>query len=165
MHTSRGSEMIVKKNPSKWLPNYVHSCAKTPTTRHVARCREWLALNRCKHVIRTQRCDDTAALRDTEIRLRSLSNVPASSEVSMKSNLKVILPTVGVAASLVWPAMAMSASRHHTTVYHYPVPTRGYVPGGAYNSPPASRPATGDAWCAIRHSWDACHDPRENAHL
>jgi hypothetical protein len=83
----------------------------------------------------------------------------------MKSNLKVMLPTVGVAALLVSPAMATSTSRHHNTIHHYTAPARGYLPGGPYGYTPPNQPTTGDSWCAIRRSWDACHDPRENPQL
>ena len=80
----------------------------------------------------------------------------------MKSNLKVILSAAGVVALLVSPAMAASGSRHHNTVHHYGAPARGYAPSGAYGYTPPNAPTTGDSWCAMRRSWDACHDPREN---
>jgi hypothetical protein len=83
----------------------------------------------------------------------------------MKPHLKVMLSVVGVAAMLVSPAMAASTSRHHNTVRHYTAPARGYVPGGAYGYAPPNRPTMGDSWCAIRRSWDACHDPLENPQL
>jgi hypothetical protein len=83
----------------------------------------------------------------------------------MKLYLKVMLTTVGVVALLVSPAMATRASRHHNTVHHYTVPARGYVPHGPYGYSPPNQPTTGDSWCAMRRSWDACHDPRENPQL
>ena len=83
----------------------------------------------------------------------------------MKSNLKIMLSLIGVAAVMVSPAMAASASRHHSTVHRYATPTRGYVPSGAYGYAPPNRPTTGDSWCAARRSWDACHDPLENPQL
>jgi hypothetical protein len=64
----------------------------------------------------------------------------------MKSNLKVMLPTLGVAALLVSPAMATSASRHHNTIYHYTAPARGYLPGGPYGYTPPNQPTTGPYW-------------------
>lgn len=79
----------------------------------------------------------------------------------MTSNLKVALGLVA-AALLVSPAMATSASRHHSTVHHHTAPARGYLPSPAYGYTPPNRPITGSSWCAIRGTWDACHDPREN---
>jgi hypothetical protein len=80
----------------------------------------------------------------------------------MKSNLKVILATVGVAVLLVSPAMAKSPARHHNSVHHYTAPARGYVPNSAYGYTAPSR-ETISGWCATHpYSWDACHDQREN---
>lgn len=80
----------------------------------------------------------------------------------MKSNLKAILPAVGIAALLVSPAMAKSPARQHRAVHHYAAPARGYVPNRAYGyAPPSQYPISN--WCATHpYSWDACHDPREN---
>ena len=78
----------------------------------------------------------------------------------MKSSLKVMLPTMAVAALLVSPAIGASTSRHHNTA-----PARGYVPGGPYGYGSPNQPTTGDSWCAVRRTWDACHDPRENPQL
>jgi len=81
----------------------------------------------------------------------------------VKSNLKVMLSVVSVAALLVSPAMAASAaSRHHNTVHHYTTPAQRYAPNDAYGYAPPDRPTTGNSSCAMRRSWDACHDPREN---
>jgi hypothetical protein len=83
---------------------------------------------------------------------------------NMKSNLKLILPAIGVAALLASPALADSSARHHGSVHHYGAPARTYAPYGAYGYTQPSEP-TGSSWCAARRSWDACHDPRENPQL
>jgi hypothetical protein len=79
----------------------------------------------------------------------------------MKSNLKLLLSTIGVAALLASPAMADSSARHHGSVHRYTAPARTYVPNGAYGYTSPSEPTVSN-WCAVRRSWDACHDPREN---
>jgi hypothetical protein len=79
----------------------------------------------------------------------------------MKSNLKAILATAGVAALLASPATAKSYARHHTAVRHDTAPARAYVPNSPYGYTLPNQATAGD-WCAIRRSWDACHDPREN---
>jgi len=79
----------------------------------------------------------------------------------MKSNLKVLLSAIGVAALLASPAMADPAAQRHGTVHHYTPPARTYAPYGAYGYTPANPPPTSN-WCATHYSWDACHDPREN---
>ena len=81
----------------------------------------------------------------------------------MKSNLKVLLSTIGVAVMLASPAMAKSRALHHSTVQHRPVPASVYAPNGAYASTRPNQQTNGDWWCATHpYSWDACHDPREN---
>jgi hypothetical protein len=73
----------------------------------------------------------------------------------MRTNLKVLLSAVGVAALLASPAMAKSRTRHH----HYAAPVTVYVPNDAYGSAGSKS----DSWVATHSgSWDATHDPREN---
>ncbi len=80
----------------------------------------------------------------------------------MKSNLKLLVSAIGVAALLASSlAMANPASRHHNTVHHYAAPARVYVPNSAYGYTGPNQRTISD-WCATHPSWDACHDPREN---
>jgi hypothetical protein len=79
----------------------------------------------------------------------------------MKSNVKLLLSTIGVAALLASPAMADSSAPHHSTVRHRAAPAAVYVPNNAYGYKGQSEETTGN-WCATHRSWDACHDPREN---
>lgn len=80
----------------------------------------------------------------------------------MKSNLKVIIPAVGVAVLLVSPAK--SNARHHNTTHHVAAPARVYVPTNVYGYTGTSQQTTSDRWRATHSSsWDATHDPRENS--
>jgi len=81
----------------------------------------------------------------------------------MKSNLKVLVSTVGVVVLAASPAMAKSSARHHSTMHHRAAPAGVYVPNGAYGSTGPNQQTSGNWWCATHpHSWDACHDPLEN---
>jgi hypothetical protein len=80
----------------------------------------------------------------------------------MKSNLKMLLSTVGVAILLASPAMAKSPSAHHSTINHRAAPAGVYTPNGAYGSTRPNQQTNGNWWCVTHPSWDACHDPREN---
>jgi hypothetical protein len=81
----------------------------------------------------------------------------------MKSNLKVVLPVTGVAALLVSPAMAKTNARHKT-VLRSATPAHVYVPSNAYGYTGPSQQTISDRWRATHSgSWDATHDPRENA--
>ena len=81
----------------------------------------------------------------------------------MKSKLRVLLSTVGVAVLLASPAMAKSPVRHHSTIHHRVTPTSVYVPNSAYGSTRPNQQTIGGWWCATHpNSWDACHDPIEN---
>ena len=81
----------------------------------------------------------------------------------MKSNLKVLLSTIGVAALLASPVMADSSGRHSSTVHRHIAPATVYLPGNAYGYKGRSLETNSDSWCATQpYSWDACHDPREN---
>jgi hypothetical protein len=82
---------------------------------------------------------------------------------NMKSNLKLLLSTIGVAALLASPAMADSSARHHSTVRHRTAPAAVSVPNNAYGYKGQSEETVSGRWCATHpYSWDACHDPREN---
>ena len=82
----------------------------------------------------------------------------------MKSNLKVIMPAIGVAALLVSPAMAKSNVRHHNTVHHFAAAASVSVPSNVYGYSGPSQETVSDRWRATHSgSWDATHDPRENA--
>jgi hypothetical protein len=83
----------------------------------------------------------------------------------MKSNLILLLSTIGVAALLASPAMADSSARHHSTVRHRAAPAAVSVPNDAYGYKGGSQETSSDRWCATHPSWDACHDPRENPQL
>jgi hypothetical protein len=84
----------------------------------------------------------------------------------MKSNLKVLLSIIGVAASLASPAMADSSVRRHSTVHRQTAPATASVPNNAYGYKGESQETIGNRWCATHpYSWDACHDPRENPQL
>jgi hypothetical protein len=79
----------------------------------------------------------------------------------MKSNLKVILSTLAIAALLASPAAARTNARHHSAApaHHRVAPATVYVPNDAYGS---AVPSPG-SWAATHSgSWDATHDPREN---
>ncbi len=83
----------------------------------------------------------------------------------MKSNLKALLSTIGVAVLLVSPAMADSSARHHSTVHRHTAPAGVYVPNNAYGykGQGQSQETISDRWRATHsNSWDATHDPREN---
>jgi hypothetical protein len=81
----------------------------------------------------------------------------------MKSNLKLVLSAIGVAALLVSPAMADSSARHHSIVRHRTAPAAVYVPNDAYGYKGQSEETISDRWRATHsNSWDATHDPREN---
>jgi hypothetical protein len=79
----------------------------------------------------------------------------------MKSNLKLLLSTIGVAVLLASPTMADTPARHHSTARHHTAPARVYVPNSAYGYTGPNQRTVSD-WCATHPSWDACHDPREN---
>jgi hypothetical protein len=82
----------------------------------------------------------------------------------MKSNLKVILPAIGVAALLVSPAMAKTNARHHNAVHHSAAVASVSVPSNVYGYSGPSQETISDRWRATHSgSWDATHDPRENA--
>jgi hypothetical protein len=82
----------------------------------------------------------------------------------MKSHLKVILPAIAVAALLVSPAMAKSNVRHHNTVHHSAAPASVYVPSNIYGYTGSTQQTISERWRATHSgSWDATHDPRENA--
>jgi hypothetical protein len=81
----------------------------------------------------------------------------------MKSNLKMLLTTIGVAALLGSPAMAGSSARHRAAIHRDAAAANVYLPGNAYGYKGRSLETNSDRWCATHpYSWDACHDPREN---
>ena len=84
---------------------------------------------------------------------------------NMKSNLKVILPAIGVAALLlVSPAIAKSNARHHNTVHNSAATASVYVPSNAYGYTASTQQTISERWRATHSgSWDATHDPRENS--
>ncbi len=87
-------------------------------------------------------------------------------KLNMKSNLRVLLSTIGVAALLASPAMADSSARHRSTVHRHTAPATVLVPNNAYGYKGESQETIGNRWCATHpYSWDACHDPRENPQL
>jgi hypothetical protein len=84
----------------------------------------------------------------------------------MKTNLKVILSAIGLAALLASPAMAKSNARHRDTVQNRA--TAGVsVPGSyVYGYTGSNQETISDRWRATHsNSWDATHDPRENPQL
>src|SRR5260370_34226379 len=82
----------------------------------------------------------------------------------MKSNLKVILPAIGVAALLVSPAMAKSNARHHNTVHHFAAAASVSGPGNVYGySGPSQGTVSGRWWATHSGSWDATDRPPEIA--
>ncbi len=81
----------------------------------------------------------------------------------MKSNLKVLLSTIGVAVLLASPAMADSSVRHRSTGHNGTAPAGVYVPNNAYDYKGQSQETISERWRATHsNSWDATHDPREN---
>ena len=77
----------------------------------------------------------------------------------MKSNLKLVLSAVGIAALIASPAMAKSHGKTHARHPSYAAPATVYFPSGTYGSVAPSS----DSWVATHSgSWDATHDPREN---
>jgi hypothetical protein len=50
----------------------------------------------------------------------------------MKSNLKMLLTTIGVAALLGSPAMAGSSARHRAAIHRDAAAANVYLPGNAY---------------------------------
>jgi hypothetical protein len=93
-------------------------------------------------------------------RLKTKTNM----RLNMKSNLKVILSTIGLAALLVSPAVAKSNNaRHHNTVHSHAAPVGVYVPSDVYGYSGPGQETISDRWRATHSgSWDATHDPREN---
>jgi hypothetical protein len=83
---------------------------------------------------------------------------------NMKSNLKVILPAIGAAALVVSPAIAKSHARHHNAVQHPAATASVHVPSNAYGYTAPTQQTISERWRATHSgSWDATHDPRENA--
>jgi hypothetical protein len=109
--------------------------------------------------------DSLCAMQDSPYQVR----VPAKQlqqqmRFNMKSTLKVVLPAIGVAALLVSPAIAKSNARHHNTVHHSAATASVYVPSNAYGYTAPTQQTISERWRATHSgSWDATHDPRENA--
>jgi hypothetical protein len=60
--------------------------------------------------------------------------------------------------------MAKSNARHHNTVHHFAAAASVYVPSNVYGYAGPSQQTISDRWRATHSgSWDATHDPRENA--
>ena len=80
----------------------------------------------------------------------------------MRTNLKMIMSAVGIAALLTSPVLAKSVPHQHR---HAALQSNGHGFVGPFGyglgEGGPSQPTTSD-WSAIRRSWDACDDPRES---